>query len=64
MNKYYVFRPNPQGNEPLGTSHHALFKLKTDAGAIRRARRIFGKSVKVFRYLDLYDKDTFVKIHN
>ncbi len=50
------------GLAPMGTVGNHLYELKTDAGALRRARRLFGPTVRVFRYWDFYDDDTFTRI--
>jgi len=61
--KYYAYRPRADGTQPLGSDGQTLFELKTDAGAIRRARRLFGSSVRVFRYRNFYDDATFTRIN-
>ena len=62
MSKYYTYKPTTQGWEPTGTSNRSLFELKTDAGAIRRARRLYGDTAMVFKYTDFYDDKTFRRV--
>lgn len=62
MAKYYAYVPRKDGTEPMGTGNRSLFSLKTDAGAIRRARRSLGDTVRVERYTNFYDDDTFTRI--
>lgn len=62
MCKYYAFKPDDQGEEPMGTQNRLLFELKTDMGAIRRAGRVLGQTAKVFRYTDFYDGSTFQRV--
>lgn len=59
MTKYYAFKPDDQGKEPMGTQNRLLFELKTDMGAIRRAVRVLGQTAKVFQYANFYDAKTF-----
>jgi len=63
MISYYAFRPRADGTEPLGTTGRMLFELKTDNGAIRRARRVLGPSACVFRYRNFYNDATFTRVN-
>lgn len=60
--KYYAYRPRADGSEPMGTDSQTLFELKTDAGAIRRARRLYGPTAKVFRYWNVFDPETYREV--
>ena len=70
MTRYYAFKPRtdgvnhggPMGLAPMGTVGNHLYELKTDAGAIRRARRLLGATARVFRYWNFYDDATFRRI--
>ncbi len=62
MSKYYAYKPDDQGKEPMGTQNRLLFELKTDIGAIRRAIRPLGPSCRVFWYTNFYDDTTFRQI--
>jgi hypothetical protein len=57
--KFYAYIPESDGVEPLGTNGRILFELKTILGAIRRAKRVLGKNVKVFTYTNFYNQNTF-----
>ena len=59
---YYAYKPRADGSAPMGTSDQTLFKLKTDRGARRRARRVLGETARVFRYRNFYDDSTFKEI--
>ena len=63
MTKYYAYKPTIDGKEPTGTMTRILFELKTHAGAIRRALRIYGTTVRVFHYRNFYDNGTFVRVY-
>lgn len=60
--KFYAYVPDKNGQEPMGTDKKLLFELKTLYGAIRRATRILGSEVRVFRYINFYDDMTFARI--
>lgn len=60
--KFYAYKPDSNGNEPMGTSGRILFELKTVRGAIRRARRMLGNNIKVFHYTNFYNGKTFKQI--
>jgi hypothetical protein len=62
MTKYYAYIPTENGKEPLGTEKRALFELKTDKGAIRKAKRILGNNIKLFRYFMFQDESSFEEI--
>jgi len=70
VTRYYAFKPRTDGIDhggltglaPTGTDGNTLFELKTDAGAIRRARRLLGATARVFRYWNFFDDDTFTRI--
>ena len=69
--KFYAFKPRtdgidhggPTGTAPMGTDGNHLFELKTEAGAIRRALRLYGPTVQVFRYWSFYDDSTFRRVY-
>lgn len=61
--KFYAYKPDSIGREPMGTADKLLFELKTYKGAIRRAIRILGKRVEVFRYTDFYRASTHTRIY-
>lgn len=60
--KFYAYLPDKDGKEPMGTANRVLFKLKTYTGAIHKALRLIGKNAKLFRYINFYDKTTFIQI--
>lgn len=60
--KFYAYLPDKNGKEPMGTANKVLFELTTNAGAIRRAKRLISKDAKLFRYTNFYDKTTFAQI--
>jgi len=60
--KFYAYIPDKNNFEPTGSANRILFELKTFAGAIRRAKRILGNNIHVFKYTDIYDDKTFLKI--
>lgn len=60
--KFYAYLPNKDGKEPMGTANRVLFELKTCVGAVRKALRLIGGDAKLFRYINFYDKTTFVQI--
>jgi len=60
--KYYAYIPDRYGREPVGGSNKILFELKTDSGAIRRAKRILGPNARVIRYTQFYDETTYKQI--
>lgn len=59
MRKYYAYKPDKDGKEPMGTMTKMLFELKTDAGAIHRAFRQYGTTARVYQYTNFYDNSTF-----
>ena len=62
MTKYYAYEPTPSGEEPFGSDKHMLFRLKTDKGAIRRAKRRFGTRYVLVKYTNFYNKDTWKRV--
>jgi hypothetical protein len=64
MPKYYATLVI-DGKEPLGSDRKLLFELKTDDGAIRRAKRYLARhgTVRVYRYRNFYDDKTFTRIY-
>lgn len=61
--EYYAYIPKEDGLEPLGTENRLIMKnLKTQNGAIRKARRILGNSCKVFSYTNFYNDKTFKQV--
>ena len=64
MTGYYAYIPRDDGSEPLGTDGKTIrHDLKTDAGAIRAARRALGDTVRVFWFWDWYQSEPFRQIH-
>ena len=61
--KFYAYKPDENGDEPLGTSHRLLFELKTKAGANRRAKRLLGNDYVLMLYQNFYFKKSFTLIH-
>jgi hypothetical protein len=59
MRAYFAYRPGRDGRYPLGTEGKLLFKLKTDQGAVQRARKVLGPHACVFTYSNFYDNKTF-----
>jgi hypothetical protein len=57
--KFYAYKPELDGREPLGTANRILFELKTIAGAKRKAAKLLGPSAKLFTYWNFYDQKTF-----
>ena len=50
MTKYYAYiQKTTTGKEPMGTEKRLLFELKTNRGAIARAKRILGIGCRVYR---------------
>lgn len=63
--KYYAYKTSTpyqkdMGDEPTGTFGRMLFELKTDAGAVRRCRRLWpNSSWKVYGYTNIYRDNTY-----
>ena len=60
--KFYAYIPTYNGLEPMGTGNKILFELKTNAGAIKRCRRVLGDYWRLFNYKEFYDNATFTQI--
>ena len=56
--KYYAYIPTKENREPTGTFTRIVFELKTDIGAIKRAKRILGENIKLIRYTNPYNDAT------
>ncbi len=64
MSKYYAYKGTYSlGDEPCGSDNKLIFELKTDAGAVRRARRILGAVCRAYRYTVFYNSKTFEWIY-
>jgi hypothetical protein len=61
---YYAYVPDKDGREPLGTAGRIRFELRTNSGAIRRARRLLGDKVVVSSYTNFYIDETFKVIYD
>lgn len=65
---FLAYRPDKNGNEPMGTADKCLWLdrhsdgLKTTKGAIKRARRLIGTPFKLFSFTNIYDEKTYKKI--
>lgn len=61
---YYAYEgQHDLGKEPCGTSGKAIWKdLKTNRGALRRARRRFPHGFRLFRFTNFYDNNTFEEV--
>jgi hypothetical protein len=62
MMAYYIYdSASPLGHERCGTDGKSIWRdLKTDIGAINRARRLFaGKTFSLFAFRNIYDNTTF-----
>jgi hypothetical protein len=67
---FYAFATDKQyaeqGDAPCGTDHQTLFELKTTNGAINRTIARFKNSGKkyatLYRYTNVYDDKTYVRI--
>jgi hypothetical protein len=58
MATFYAYKPTAKGTAPLGTDGQSIrWDLKTDRGAIRWARAIFGPTVRVFRIVGSFYDD-------
>lgn len=60
--KYYAYVPTEEGEEPMGTANRIKFQLKTNRGAIRRAKRVLGDNFCLFTYTNFYNDLTFKEI--
>jgi hypothetical protein len=59
MAKFYAYKPDKSGREPLGTSGRTLFELKTVDGAKNRAKKMLGSGYKLYTYTNFYNDKTF-----
>jgi len=59
----YVYKGRSKlGKEPLGSDGRAIWRdLKTVAGGIRRARRIWGHDFSLFTFTNFFNDDTFTR---
>lgn len=64
--KYYAYAGNYElGKEPLGTADKLLIWDLTAMWAIlRRCRRVFGMSFRLYSYTNFYDDKTFREIRH
>jgi hypothetical protein len=59
MAKFYAYKPDSKGKEPIGSIHRTLFELKTVDGAKNRAKKRLGSGYKLYKYTNFYDDKTF-----
>lgn len=60
---YYAYKPDKNGNEPLGTSGRIIITdLKTIKGVKNRCKSLFGDNFKLFSFSNFYNESTFKEI--
>jgi hypothetical protein len=61
---YYAYKGNaPLEKAPHGTLNQGIRRdLKTDRGALRWARDVFGPTFRLFHFTEFYDNETFKEV--
>lgn len=62
--KFYAYAGTaPLGQEPCGTGGRIMFELKTEAGARRRCRRVYGaQAFRLYVYSNFFNDSTFREV--
>lgn len=61
--KFYAYKPNEHGGEPLGSGNKLIFELGTLRGAVKRCERYLGTNYRLYIYSNFYDDKTFRLVH-
>ena len=63
--KFYAYKPDKQGHEPLGSKNRLLFEAPTIAGAVETAKRMFCDNcdnIVLTTYQNYYNNQTLKKL--